>query len=146
MDPIPCPACGHVTRALEGRHPDLVALLPHSVLLLGEHQALPGYAVLYSRVHAKELHHLPPADYRGLLEDLRRASAAVESASGCWKLNLASLGNAVPHVHVHLFPRQADDPQRLRHPWVHEARFNDGGGPQERQARILDLRRALEAA
>jgi diadenosine tetraphosphate (Ap4A) HIT family hydrolase len=139
-----CPACLRVQAALQGQEPWLVAALPHSVLLLGDHQAFPGYAVLFSRVHAKELHHLDDAAFSGFTQDLRRASRAVESATGCWKLNLASLGNVLPHLHVHLFPRSASDPLRLEQPWAQSDRFHSAGSPEERQAWLLKLRRALE--
>ena len=141
-----CPACLRVQAALQGKEPWLVAVLPHSVMLLGDHQAFPGYAVLFSRDHVKELHHLDPAAYAGFTQDLRRASLAVESATGCWKLNLASLGNVLPHLHVHLFPRAVDDELRFEHPWASADRFHSAGSPEERQAWLLRLRNALEAA
>ncbi|MEI7686422.1 MAG: HIT domain-containing protein, partial [Planctomycetota bacterium] len=34
------------------------------------------------------------------------------------KLNVESLGNQVPHLHWHLFPRRADDPDRLKAVWL----------------------------
>lgn len=136
-----CAGCARAS-ADEG-HPDFIADLGAAVLLLGEHQALPGYAVLWSKVHAKEPHHLAPADYAAFMEALRRASAAVEAASGCWKLNVASLGNQVQHVHVHLFPRSAMDPLRLEHPWAHAADFGERGTPQQREAMIARIREAL---
>lgn len=120
----PCPGCARVAAAMAGGDPSLIAVLPRGILLLGDHQAYPGYAVLWSRTHAKELHHLAPRAYAGFMDDLRRASAAVEAATHCAKLNVVSLGNAVPHAHLHLFPRSARDPQRLKHPWIHEDRFS----------------------
>lgn len=95
-----CAGCDKVA-TLNAAHPDLIAELPSAWLLLGEHQALPGYAVLWSKAHVKELHELEPAAYAAFMQDLRRASAAVAKASGCWKLNTASLGNVVQHAHVH---------------------------------------------
>jgi diadenosine tetraphosphate (Ap4A) HIT family hydrolase len=141
-----CPACQRVQSALQGREPWLVAALPHSVLVLGDHQAYPGYAVLFSRDHVKELHHLDAGNYAGFTQDLRRASRAVESATACWKLNLASLGNVLPHLHVHLFPRQAADERRFEHPWAQADRFHHAGSAEERQSWLLRLRNALEAA
>ncbi|HTB33458.1 MAG TPA: HIT family protein [bacterium] len=141
-----CPACLRVQTALQGREPWLVAVLPHSVLLLGDHQAYPGYSVLFSRAHVKELHDLDEAAFTGFTQDLRRASRAVESATGCWKLNLASLGNVLPHLHVHLFPRAAAEERRFEHPWANADRFHNAGSAVERQAWILRLRSALEAA
>jgi diadenosine tetraphosphate (Ap4A) HIT family hydrolase len=141
-----CPACQRVQAALQGREPWLVAALPHSVLLLGDHQAYPGYAVLFSRAHVKELHHLDDAAFSGFTQDLRRASRAVEAATGCWKLNLASLGNVLPHLHVHLFPRAAAEERRFEHPWANAERFQNAGSAEERQSWLQRLRGALEAS
>jgi diadenosine tetraphosphate (Ap4A) HIT family hydrolase len=141
-----CPGCERVAAALAGGHPDLIADLGPALLLLGEHQAYPGYAVLWSKQHVRELHQLSPAEHDEFTRALRRASLAVEAASGCWKLNLASLGNAVGHLHVHLFPRSAMDPDKLKHPWVHEADFGEAGTPQQRTAMIERIREALAVA
>lgn len=141
-----CLGCQKIEALAAGAPASLIAELPSAWLLLGDHQAMPGYAVLWSKLHVKELHHLEPAAYDAFMRDLRRASAAVEVASGCWKLNSVSLGNGVQHVHVHLFPRSSMDPERLRHPWVHEADFSQPGTPQQRSAMIERIRHALESA
>lgn len=142
-EPQACAGCVKVARALDGLDGGLIAVLPHSVLLLGDHQVYPGYTVLWSRIHAVEMHHLSPIAYAGFMEDLRRASAAVERATHCSKLNTASLGNVVRHAHVHLFPRSAEDPQRLAHPWIHEARFGEPFPELARRRWIDALREAL---
>jgi diadenosine tetraphosphate (Ap4A) HIT family hydrolase len=136
-----CEGCARVAAALADEDPWRIAVLPQSVLLLGDHQAFEGYAVLWSRVHAKELHHLDA--YVGFMDDLKRASRAVEEATGCFKLNVVSLGNVTQHVHVHLFPRSLADPQRLRHPWVHEGRFSEPGSDALRRRWVLAIQEAL---
>jgi diadenosine tetraphosphate (Ap4A) HIT family hydrolase len=141
----PCLGCVRVSRALAGSDPGLIAVLPHSVLILGDHQAFRGYAVLWSRSHAKELHHLGKRGYDGLMRDLKRASAAVESATACAKLNVVSLGNAVQHAHLHLFPRSARDPRRLEHPWVHADRFSAPVSAALRRRWVRAIRARLEA-
>lgn len=138
-----CAGCEKVA-GLSPAHPDLVAELPASWLLLGDHQALPGYCVLWSKAHVKELHELEPAAYDAFMRDLRQASAAVAKATACWKLNTVSLGNVVQHAHVHLYPRSAMDPERLKHPFVHEADFGQRGTSQQRTALIALLRQALQ--
>ena len=42
-----------------------------------------------------------------------------------WKMNYSCYGNTVEHVHWHIFPRYASDPDRSRHPWLHTADFKD---------------------
>lgn len=141
-----CLGCQKIAALAAGAQDSLIAELPSAWLVLGDHQAMPGYAVLWSKTHVKELHQLEPDAYDALMRDLRRASAAVEAASGCWKLNTVSLGNVVQHAHVHLFPRSSMDPERLRHPWAHEAGFGQPGTPQQRMAMIERIRSALENA
>jgi diadenosine tetraphosphate (Ap4A) HIT family hydrolase len=138
-----CEGCARVATALAGGNPWLIAALPHSVLLLGDHQVYEGYAVLWSRIHAKELHDLNDEDYAGLMSDLKRASRAVEQATSCLKLNVVSLGNVVQHVHLHLFPRYADDTQRLGHPWVHEDRFKEAGSDALRRRWVSAIQERL---
>ncbi len=138
-----CPGCARVAAALAGRDPALVAELPASVLVLGDHQAFPGYAVLWSRVHVVEAHHLDPGAYDAFMRDYRAAAWAVERATGCLKLNTAVLGNQVRHCHIHLFPRPADDPSPLEHPWVHSARFGEPGDAALRRRWIRALKEAL---
>jgi diadenosine tetraphosphate (Ap4A) HIT family hydrolase len=119
----------------------LIAATDHSVLLLGEHQFYPGYCVLFALNPVKELHQLPPADYLGFMVDLRRAGAALEAAYKPWKINLASLGNQTQHLHVHLFPRESDDVQKLQQPWIHEAQFK--AAPADAEA-VRHLKAAWE--
>jgi diadenosine tetraphosphate (Ap4A) HIT family hydrolase len=143
MDLGVCAGCERVAAALGGSDPWLIAALPHSVLVLGDHQAFEGYAVLWSRVHARELHHLDAGAYAGLMDDLKRASQAVERATRCLKLNVVSLGNVVRHAHLHIFPRSQEDPRSLRHPWVHEERFGLAGDDALRRRWVRAIQEAL---
>ncbi len=144
MTQTACPLCqllGHA-RASE---PRWIADLTVSSLYLGEHQAYPGYAVLVAKTHCREAHELPLAEYQSLMLDLRRAALAVERASGCAKLNIASLGNVVAHSHWHLFPRQADESEltRLRDPWSRAAEFTAPVTPEIPNLWITRIQEAL---
>lgn len=135
-----------VHAALEGRDAATVIVNDNSVLMVGEHQFYPGYCVLWARNPVKELQHLSPLEYMGFMIELRQACAAVEKAYAPWKLNLASLGNQVQHLHVHLFPRSADDARRLEHPWVHAAEFKaaDAKETADAVARLQEALRGLK--
>ncbi|MEW5882186.1 MAG: HIT family protein [Pseudomonadota bacterium] len=69
----------------------------------------PGYARVIVNAHAKEMTDLAPAALARVMaavyavEDAQRAVLAPD------KVNLASLGNVVPHLHWHVIPRFADD-------------------------------------
>lgn len=118
-----CPICDRIRRLRSEADPFLVREFAYSVLVVGEHQFHRGYCVLLLKRHAREPHALPARARAGLCGELLRAARAVERAFRPWKMNYACLGNAVPHVHWHLIPRYKDDPDRLRHPWLHEGCF-----------------------
>ena len=112
-----CPFCQKLRR-LDDLPPDeVVWQFPHSVAFLGPWQFYTGYCVLVAHSHATELSQLPDAECRGYLEEMCLLARAIESAFAPHKLNYELLGNQVPHLHWHLFPRSADDPSRLRPVW-----------------------------
>ena len=90
----------------------------HSVALLGPWQYHTGYCVLVSRRHVAELHLLNDTERADFVDDACRLSRAIEAVFSPWKLNVESLGNVVPHLHWHIFPRRADDPDRLKAVWL----------------------------
>src|ERR1700722_17740504 len=117
MSPEPCLFC----RKLEGldalAKADVVWRFPHSVALLGSWQYYLGYCVLVSRSHAIELSGLAEDVRRDYLVEMCLLARAIETTFQPHKLNYELLGNQVPHLHWHLFPRSADDPNRLRPVW-----------------------------
>lgn len=70
---------------------------------------LAGYACVVLRRHVVELHDLPAAEAAAFVADVQRVSAAVQRITGAAKVNLLSLGNLVPHLHVHVCPRKPND-------------------------------------
>lgn len=70
---------------------------------------LPGYACVVYRQHVVELHDLADAEAMAFLADVRRTALAVQRLTGAVKINLLSLGNLVPHLHMHICPRQPGD-------------------------------------
>jgi diadenosine tetraphosphate (Ap4A) HIT family hydrolase len=113
-----CPFCQRLTRLHEQPGDDLVARLPHSVVLMGPWQFYHGYCLVVSRLHARELHELTDGERRGYLDDMCRAARAVEECFRPHKLNYELLGNQVPHLHWHLFPRSRTDPDALKPVWL----------------------------
>jgi diadenosine tetraphosphate (Ap4A) HIT family hydrolase len=74
--------------------------------------------VLVSRRHARELSELTDEVRRGYLEEMCLLARAIQKAYTPHKLNYELLGNQVPHLHWHLFPRFSDDPARLSPVWL----------------------------
>jgi diadenosine tetraphosphate (Ap4A) HIT family hydrolase len=94
-----------------------VALLPTAVAVLGNDQFYPGYTLVIARRHATELYHLPESESTAYFQDMLRVARAIDRALSPRKMNYELLGNTVAHLHWHLFPRYADDPNPARPTW-----------------------------
>jgi diadenosine tetraphosphate (Ap4A) HIT family hydrolase len=70
----------------------------------------PGYAyVIWKGRHVAEPTELSAEESAGFWSDVARVAAAVDAEYRPAKMNWFSLGNGVPHLHVHLVPRPLDD-------------------------------------
>src|ERR687888_2776763 len=114
----PCPFCAKLARLADLPADELVWQFPHSVVLLGPWQFYHGYCILVARTHATELTNLPDAERHAYFDELCHLARAVETAFRPRKLNYELLGNQVPHLHWHLFPRYMDDPDALQPVWI----------------------------
>jgi len=111
-----CPMCKAVADPELAWGGNLVWRFPHSFATLGPWQFYTGYCVLVSRKPATELSQL--GSHRAAF--LAEMAILAEAICDCFrphKLNYELLGNVVPHLHWHLFPRSADDPEKLRPVW-----------------------------
>ena len=113
-----CPLCDKLRRLDKLPDEDVVWQFPHSVAFLGPWQFYTGYCVLVARTHASELHHVLRDERRGFLDEMVQLGEAIDICFRPRKLNCESLGNQVPHLHWHLFPRQQDDPETLKAVWL----------------------------
>lgn len=69
-----------------------------------------GYCRVVWSAHVKEMTDLAPADRQHVMAVVLAVEEALRELLQPAKINLASLGNMVPHVHWHVIPRFADDP------------------------------------
>jgi diadenosine tetraphosphate (Ap4A) HIT family hydrolase len=113
-----CPFCEKLARLGTLPTDELVWQFKHGVVLLGQWQFYHGYCVLVSRRHATELYQLPVSERRAFLDELCVLAAAIEDCYRPDKLNYELLGNAVPHLHWHVFPRSRRDPDARRPVWL----------------------------
>lgn len=70
--------------------------------------------MLTSERHARALDELDPAALAALGPLAARVMAAQRAALGAEHVYAFSIGDAVKHFHLHLVPRFADTPERLR--------------------------------
>ena len=147
-----CPFCWKLRTVDEFGEAEVIWQFPHSVALLGAWQYYQGYCILVSRRHASELHELPPGERRAYLDEMCLLAQAVQTCYRPHKLNYELLGNQVPHLHWHIFPRYLDDPDHLRAVWlaIDRAQHDEvwhrrmETGREERAATTANLRRTLE--
>jgi diadenosine tetraphosphate (Ap4A) HIT family hydrolase len=71
---------------------------------------LAGYVCVTSKSHVNEPFELPPSEQSAFWRDAMRVARAVAELLDPVKMNYEIHGNTVPHLHLHLFPRQVDDP------------------------------------
>lgn len=69
----------------------------------------PGFCRVVLNRHVSELSDLPPVERVRLMEAVCSVEQALRECMLPDKINLASLGNVVPHLHWHVIPRFRDD-------------------------------------
>lgn len=69
----------------------------------------PGYCRVIWRTHVAEMTDLTPDDRAHLMAVVFEVEAALRAVTKSDKINLASFGNMVPHLHWHLIPRWRED-------------------------------------
>lgn len=72
-------------------------------------ESFPGYCRVVWRNHVVEMSDLAPSERWHLVEVLNAVEIALREVMRPDKINLASLGNLVPHLHWHVIPRWRDD-------------------------------------
>ena len=103
-----------------------------------------GFPAFYRLVwteHVAELSDLPVAHQRACLDAVVLVERCLRSHLAPAKVNLASLGNAVPHLHWHIIARFQWDSHFPAPVWAQAQRQ----APDHEVARIAALRPALEA-
>jgi diadenosine tetraphosphate (Ap4A) HIT family hydrolase len=78
-------------------------------VILVDDQAYPGFCRVIWHAHVKEMSDLAPSDRLAINEAVWHVEVALRSVLAPDKVNVASLGNVVPHLHWHVIPRYADD-------------------------------------
>ena len=69
----------------------------------------PGYCRLIWNEHVAEMSDLTPTEQRHCFNILMAIEVALRECYRPEKINLASFGNVVPHLHWHLIPRYLDE-------------------------------------
>jgi diadenosine tetraphosphate (Ap4A) HIT family hydrolase len=114
------------------------------VVILADEPNYPGFARVVWRAHVREMSDLADADRLLLNEAVWKLELAVREVMQPLKVNVASLGNVVPHLHWHVIPRYADDAQFPAPVWGQAVRSTEQGVLEGRRALLPALAKAIE--
>ncbi|MCI8510646.1 MAG: HIT family protein [Lachnospiraceae bacterium] len=82
--------------------------LAYSRVFLNRDQKHRGRCVVQFKEHKTEYFQLTPEENAGFFAELSKVAKAVWELYQPDKLNYATFGDGVPHVHVHLVPKYKD--------------------------------------
>ena len=103
----------------------------------------PGFCRVILNAHQREMTDLDPADRERLMRAVFAVEAALREVLWPEKINLASLGNQLPHVHWHVIPRFADDPHFPDPVWA--TRRRESASNVRASEALQDLRAAIRS-
>ncbi len=104
----------------------------------------PGFCRVIWRDHAKEMTDLPELDRMLLMDVLWQVEQVVREVMQPEKVNLASFGNMVPHLHWHVIPRYTDDAHFPQPVWGQKQREPSPASLQVRAERLPALRSRMQ--
>jgi diadenosine tetraphosphate (Ap4A) HIT family hydrolase len=103
----------------------------------------PGFCRVVWNDHVREMSDLSPADRMRLNDAVWHVETAVREVMGPDKINVASLGNVVPHLHWHVIPRYVDDVHFPNPVWAATVRQPDEKSLAARRALLPRLSAAI---
>ena len=103
----------------------------------------PGFCRVIWQDHVKEVTDLPELDRMLLMDVLWQVELVVREVMQPEKINLASFGNMVPHLHWHVIPRYSDDVHFPQPVWGQAQRALQPASLLERRERLGALRLKL---
>lgn len=103
-----CPFCNHDAMWKER---DLIAELKYAAIYASPiaQGSLWGKCEVFCLKHFAEIQDIPEEDLTNFIKDVQKVIKALKEVSGAVRINIAELGNTIPHIHLHLFPRYLDD-------------------------------------
>ncbi len=103
----------------------------------------PGFCRVIWNAHIKEMTDLAPTERSMLMKTVCVVESVIREIMQPEKINLASLGNMVPHLHWHIIPRYADDAQFPAPIWAAAKREPKLDVMTARQSLLPILRKAM---
>ena len=91
-------------------------------IIMVDDAAYPGFCRVIWNAHVKEMSDLAAPERAHVHEAVHQVELALRGVMQPAKINLASLGNMVPHVHWHVIPRFVDDSHFPKPVWTDAVR------------------------
>jgi diadenosine tetraphosphate (Ap4A) HIT family hydrolase len=112
-------------------------------LVLADEPDWPGLVRIIWNEHVAELSDLSESEAQALMVAVRQVERVLRDTLAPDKVNVASLGNQVPHLHVHIVPRWRDDLTFPGSIWTRpETGLSDNISSSDRVAVALALRQS----
>lgn len=116
--PTECKICDELRACQRGDNERLILEMETGWAVLGASQYFLGYSLLLCKTPVADLEELPPSFRLQYLAEMALLSQAVSRVVRPHKMNLESLGNQVPHLHWHVFPRQSFEASPEQPVWL----------------------------
>lgn len=104
----------------------------------------PGFCRVIWHDHIKEVTDLNELDRMHMMDILWQVEQVVRDVMQPEKINLASLGNMVPHLHWHVIPRYTDDAHFPSPVWSETKRVPSPQSLLSRREKLPLLRKKLQ--
>ena len=104
----------------------------------------PGFCRIIWRDHVKEITDLNELDRMLMMDVMWQVEQVVRDVMQPEKINLASLGNMVPHLHWHVIPRYTDDAHFPAPVWAEAKRVPSPESLAARQEKLPLLRKKIQ--
>jgi diadenosine tetraphosphate (Ap4A) HIT family hydrolase len=146
MPASPCAACDLLRGARQAPGGVLARASGFALHALLDPSPIAGWVVLTSERHARAWYDLDAAELAALGPLAARVMAAQRAALGAEHVYAFAIGDVLHHFHLHLVPRFAGTPARLRGRGCFDARPEDLRPEAELAAAARTVAAALEAA
>ena len=115
-------------------------------VILVEDACYPGFTRVISRKHVAEMTDLRADARAAMMSAVWTVESVQRAVLAPHKVNLASLGNMVPHVHWHVIPRWRDDVAFPDAIWAPPHRSEPGAGVASASGLLVEYAHALRSA
>ena len=96
-----------------------VIRLPTSIAVLDKNQFYKGKFVVIFKKHVEDFADLTENERKKFTDDMIKVAKAIKKVLSPDRMNYATLGNIIPHLHWHIFPRYKTDSNWGKTPYPH---------------------------